>query len=505
MPEPDRFFFLRFQKTGGTALTIRLRELFGADAIYPRSTDHGDVEASFAIPHLLDEFAAHRDELRVISGHFPLCAMELLEVPMRTFTVLRDPVERTLSLLRSRAQKGGERFRGRPLEEVYEHAEVQDIARNHMVKMLSLIRDEMGDAPLLQPMEFDAHRLEIAKERLREIEVVGLQEEFDAFTAALEASFGWDLGPNRFANRTERQPADDALRERIAADNAMDVELYELARGLTRSDAPTGATTPPAAAGKIVITGTGRSGTTLLVQILDELGLDTGLTDGRLSPYVPSVRAGLESRVDDTDAPTVVKDMTLGFRLRRLLAEGAVDIRHVIIPDRRVEVAAASRVRAAGYGRRPFGRGALIGTIRATEQARVLAGLRTEILDVCEVHGIPATTLEFPRFAFDAAYTRAALAPILEAATVADVQRALDRCVHPEMIHETSLTRSERWRTRLITAFMVVYRYPMGRIRGRLDPEGQAAKIRASVAASREREAALAEIERQAGRLPDAR
>ena len=45
---------------------------------------------------------------------------------------------------------------------------------------------------------------------------------------------------------------------------------------------------------KIVITGTGRAGTTLLVRILDALGLDTGIESGKLSPYMPGVRAGLE-------------------------------------------------------------------------------------------------------------------------------------------------------------------------------------------------------------------
>jgi hypothetical protein len=253
---------------------------------------------------------------------------------------------------------------------------------------------------------------------------------------------------------------------------------------------------------KLVITGTGRAGTTLLVQILDELGLDTGLREGKLSPYGPSVRAGLECRVDDPDAPTVVKDMTLGFRIREVLAAGQVDIGHVILPDRRLDVAAASRIRASGYGRRPFRRGALTGTLRATEQARVLADMRREILSALEDFHVPHTVLEFPRFAIDAPYTHARLAPLLAGATVEDVQRALDACVHPDMIHEAPLSRRERWATRATTAWMVLYRYPVSRVRGLLDPAGQAAKLRDSVAAANRREAELAEIERAAGRLP---
>jgi hypothetical protein len=253
---------------------------------------------------------------------------------------------------------------------------------------------------------------------------------------------------------------------------------------------------------KILITGTGRAGTTLLVQVLDELGLDTGLTEGKLSPYGPSVRAGLESRIDDPDAPTVVKDMTLGFRIREVLEGGDIPIRFVILPDRRLEVAAASRIRAAGYGRLPFRRGALTGTMRATEQQRILETMRAEILSVLEEHGIPYTMLEFPRFATDAEYTYAALAPVLPDASVDDVRVALERCVRPEMIHEAPLSRKERSRTRATTAWMVLYRIPIARVRARINPERQKAKMRASVAESNRREAALTEAERQAGRLP---
>ena len=129
---------------------------------------------------------------------------------------------------------------------------------------------------------------------------------------------------------------------------------------------------------KIVITGTGRAGTTLLVQILDALGLDTGINTGKLVPFAPGVRAGLECRVDDPDAPRVVKDMTLGFRMQEVLESGKVEIEHVILPTRRLDIAAASRIRAADYGRLPFRRGALTGTLLATQQVEVLQKMQDE-------------------------------------------------------------------------------------------------------------------------------
>jgi hypothetical protein len=247
---------------------------------------------------------------------------------------------------------------------------------------------------------------------------------------------------------------------------------------------------------KIVITGTGRAGTTVLVRILDALGLDTGIDSGRLLPYMPAVRAGLECRVDDPDAPTVVKDMTLGFRMREILESGKVPIAHVFIPTRRLEIAVASRVRAAEYGRQPFRRGALTGTLHATEQEQVLVRMRNEILDALDEHEVPYTTLEFPRFATDAAYAREKLGVVVPGASLSDIQSALDRCVRPELIHEAPLSAKERRRMRATSAWMRLVRYPVANIRRRINPEASEARLRASYAAARQRDAELAETER---------
>jgi hypothetical protein len=248
---------------------------------------------------------------------------------------------------------------------------------------------------------------------------------------------------------------------------------------------------------KIVITGTGRAGTTLLVKVLDELGLDTGLHDGKLTPYGHAVRAGLECRIDDPDAPTVVKDMTLGFRMRAILEAGEVDIGHVILPMRRLDVATASRVRAAGYGRLPFRRGALTGTWHATEQQKVLQAMLAEIVTALTEFDIPYTEIAFPRFATDAAYTYERLGFLVPDATLDDVRRALERCVRPDMIHEAPLSGREVWRTRLTTVWMATVRYPIGRLRRWLDPEGSEARLRASIAAALQREAMEADRARR--------
>jgi hypothetical protein len=240
---------------------------------------------------------------------------------------------------------------------------------------------------------------------------------------------------------------------------------------------------------KIVITGTGRAGSTLLVQVLDELGLDTGLRDGKLSPYIESTRAGLECRIDDPNAPRVVKSMLDAFRMREILEAGDVEIEHVILPTRRLDIAAASRVRAAEYGRMPFRRGALTGTMRATDQQRVLETMQAEMLRALDDFRVPYTVLDFPRFATDPDYTYDTLAFLLPDSTPEMWRAAIERHVRLEMIHETPLTRDEVRRTRRMTAWMVYVRFPIARVRRRLNPEASKARLRAAVVAEHRRRA----------------
>ena len=64
------------------------------------------------------------------------------------------------------------------------------------------------------------------------IDVMGLQEHFEAFCTDLEQAFGWDLGEPLFMNRTTPVPAGEDLRAQIAEDNAQDVLLYAFATDL---------------------------------------------------------------------------------------------------------------------------------------------------------------------------------------------------------------------------------------------------------------------------------
>lgn len=233
-PPPRRWFFVHMHKTAGTALLQRLRIALDEDAIYPTVADNWTRFATMNLGLLRERFAEQGDRIQVVTGHFPLCTTELLGAPFATMTVLRDPVERTLSALRDMRERDNE-VRGKPLEEIYDDpVKFRCLIQNHMVKMLSLTPDEMTDG-FLTVLDLDATHLERAKRNLVErVDVWGLQEHFEEFCDELMRRAGWHLGPPRFANRSTPFDAEDGFRDRIAQDNQLDIELYRFALELRR-------------------------------------------------------------------------------------------------------------------------------------------------------------------------------------------------------------------------------------------------------------------------------
>jgi hypothetical protein len=224
-------FFVHLQKTAGTSLVGRLRQLLGEDAVYPpRRTD--DVNWVLSVDRLVEHWQARRDELRVLTGHFPYCTTTLLDTPVHTVTVLRHPVPRTLSYLRHHRKLTPE-DRDRPLEAIYDDPfRFRCMIHNHMVKMLGMDASEMT-AGMITELECTPAHLERAKATLRRIDLVGTQERYDSFWSAFGDRFGLDLGPMAFANQTDPVDVDPDFLERIEADNALDVALYEEAVALT--------------------------------------------------------------------------------------------------------------------------------------------------------------------------------------------------------------------------------------------------------------------------------
>lgn len=202
---------------------------------------------------------------------------------------------------------------------------------------------------------------------------------------------------------------------------------------------------PEVVNGKIYISGTGRAGTTLLVQILTEMGCDTGFAGLSLSEasansiYFPSARAGFERDIFDKNGPQIVKCPFLCDQVDEVLASG-IRIGHVIIPVREFASASKSRklvqLETTGEVDGPSVAGGLWDTNRADDQEVILRSKLANLVEACVRNHIPMTFLSFPRFARDPDYLLDNLRFLLPLVTRAEFRRAFYNVTRMALIHE---------------------------------------------------------------------
>jgi hypothetical protein len=192
----------------------------------------------------------------------------------------------------------------------------------------------------------------------------------------------------------------------------------------------------------IIISGTGRAGTTFLVQLLTQLGLDTGFADP-FSHIFANCNAGMEWDMRHPGAPYVLKDPWLCDYLSDVLQEGGVCIDHAIIPVRDLFSAAESRRDVTQrtdlepyQGNVQNVPGGLWHTARPEQQEAVLAQQLYKLIYTLAQHEIPLTLLHFPRFIHDPSYLHGKLGFMLPVMSYASFLEAFHTVVQPELVHE---------------------------------------------------------------------
>jgi hypothetical protein len=234
----DALVFMHLPKTGGTSMRSALCGVYAPDEIalvYPSSGLLGAMtRAEFA--SLPDDV---RDRTRFVMGHFPFGIHHQLARPSRYVTLLRDPVERAISLyyhfrnipgIRFGSKGHRERLRMRltrvSLEEWVFSGRRQALD-NLMVRNIS---GRMG-VPFGQCTET---MLEQALEHVEsDFAALLVTERLAASTALLEQAIERPIPPlphvNANPNRPPARDIDTRVRERIRELNHLDVRLHEIA------------------------------------------------------------------------------------------------------------------------------------------------------------------------------------------------------------------------------------------------------------------------------------
>jgi len=198
-------------------------------------------------------------------------------------------------------------------------------------------------------------------------------------------------------------------------------------------------------ANHVIITGTGRAGTTLLVQLLTVLGMDTGF-DSPTSQIFANCNAGMELDIRQPNAPYFIKSPWLCDYLDEVVRDGSIVIDHAIVPIRELYAAAESRrevSRNAGPDSRPDEvPGGLWHTTSPNEQEAVLTRQLYMLLCAFADHDIPITLLSFPRFVTDPQYLYAKIGFLLKGIGYEAFLEGFRRVSRPELVHDFNTRRS---------------------------------------------------------------
>jgi hypothetical protein len=169
--------------------------------------------------------------------------------------------------------------------------------------------------------------------------------------------------------------------------------------------------------GKIIITGTGRAGTTFLMILFSFLKLDTGWDEVTFRRNIASkCNSGLEK---DISAPhRIIKGPDLIRHIKKICAKTKIDL--IIIPIRDYEAAAESRVHNG------VGAGGLFGAEDKPTQIAFYHKIMAEyLLDMVQLN-IPTIFLDFKKMVSDPKYVYEKLPTILGDVTYEDYLAAFE-------------------------------------------------------------------------------
>ncbi|MEB3193642.1 MAG: hypothetical protein VKO19_00785 [Cyanobacteriota bacterium] len=219
----------------------------------------------------------------------------------------------------------------------------------------------------------------------------------------------------------------------------------------------------------VVITGTGRSGTTFLVELLTHLGLDTGFSAAQTSGLKdPVAQAGLERNINDADCPYIIKNPGFCDQAKEVLQRNDIVIDHIYVPMRDLHAAAESRRRVTQenlsreaastrlkrqwlqlcYGKQSFKEtifdgGTIPGPTPQTKQEEILRDRLYNLLLAASNSEVPVTFMHYPRITKDCSYLYAKLKGLLPGITYEHFRLIFASTVRTDLIH--TFNPRDRW------------------------------------------------------------
>lgn len=249
LKDDDIVYFLHIPKTAGTTFIAILDSFFDADSIYPEKVWH----------ELLKKDDKEFSKYKLVRGHFGYNIRQVLHKKPIYVTMLRDPIERTISQFEHiRKDKYGnnwvsENFLSHDelLSDLLKDKDKRGRLGNSQTRYIGLDCDVFDftkdmDEETLNNFRFDENLykfqndvsneniLENAKKRVLESTYFGITERFEESMFLLFYTFGWRPIKNMWrlnvsAPRPHKQDLPEETKLQIESWNEFDRQLYDFA------------------------------------------------------------------------------------------------------------------------------------------------------------------------------------------------------------------------------------------------------------------------------------
>ena len=193
----------------------------------------------------------------------------------------------------------------------------------------------------------------------------------------------------------------------------------------------------------ILISGTGRAGTTFLVRLLGELGEDIGFLNPEQS-IDPISHAGLEIDLLTIPLPRVIKSPFACEKLAVALERKLYKVDHCLVPMRDLFAAAESRRRINrihGNSDSNQWSGGIWDAEKPEEQENALAHKLYSLMLTLAQYSIPLTLLGFPRLVNDGEYLWKCLSPVFPRIKESNFSSVFANLAHPEWVNQFENSR----------------------------------------------------------------
>jgi hypothetical protein len=227
-----RIFVVHVQRTGGTSLRWALEATIGAAGVFPSQAelDARPDRRYEPAAEVLRRWPEVRDH-RVLVGHYLAAVADRLPVPYRTATFLREPVARSVSIVRLRSRESGRAVADLLADEGFLSGHVADL----QTRIFGTVPAGDPERPQESPPADDA-TLERACARLETFDFVGWTDAYADSITRFDRTFGTTLRRRiRAENASVRDDVPDAeIAEVVGPLVTRDLEFVRRVRGTAR-------------------------------------------------------------------------------------------------------------------------------------------------------------------------------------------------------------------------------------------------------------------------------